>query len=76
METFTFIISQDGKEYKTLTNQPIDVVLYGEMLRAQGNSINHAIRYEGWKIEMINEQTNERFVSKYKDLYWEFVPGA
>jgi hypothetical protein len=29
------------------------------MLRAQGQSIHHALKFEGWKVEQINEQTKE-----------------
>jgi len=56
---YTFIIYHDNEIKKTFENQPNDLCIFGYMLRAQSNSINHALKYEGWKIEIINEETGE-----------------
>jgi len=55
---FTYNIYHDNKLKKTFEHQPNDLCIFGYMLRVQSNSINHAIKYEGWKVEIINEETN------------------
>ena len=57
--TYKIVISQDNEVKHTFENQPDDTKAFGWMLRNQGASIGRAIKYEGWKVEQINEQTNE-----------------
>lgn len=56
---YTYKIYHDNELKKTFENQQNDICIFGYMLRAQSNSINHAIKYEGWKVEIINEETNK-----------------
>lgn len=56
---YTYKIYHDNKLQKTFENQPNDICIFGYMLRAQSNSINHALKYEGWRIEITNEETGE-----------------
>ena len=56
----TYNIFQDGELKKTFENQLNDMNVLGYMLRAQSNSMDHALKYEGWKIEIINQETNEK----------------
>lgn len=57
--TYKIIISKNGEIKKTFENQEGDASAFGYMLRAQGQSIHHALKFEGWKVEQINEQTKE-----------------
>lgn len=36
----------------------------GWLLRNQSNSTSHAIKYEGYKVEVIDEETNESYFWK------------
>jgi len=60
----TFNIYQDNDLKKTFTDQESDQNAFGYMLRIQGNSINHALRYEGWNVEVIDQDTGEK-------TYWK-----
>lgn len=57
--TYKIIISKDGEIKKIFENQTTDSAAFGYMLRAQSQSVNHALKYEGWKVEQINEQTGK-----------------
>lgn len=57
--TFTIRIYHDGDLKKEFTGQTSDTNAFGYLLKAQGNSVNHALKYEGWKVEQINEQTGK-----------------
>lgn len=57
--TFTYIISYEGQEKHRFENQESDQKAFIKLLRSQGNSIDYALRHGGWKVEVINEQTNE-----------------
>ncbi len=59
-QTYTFIITQDDKVMKEFKNCDTDFAPFGWLLRNQGNSVSHAIKYEGWKVEQINEQTGQK----------------
>lgn len=61
---YTYKIYQDNQLKKTFENQPNDLCIFGYMLKAQSNSINHALKYEGWKIEIINEGTGKTELMK------------
>ena len=55
---FTYKVYRDNELKKTFEHQTSDLCIFKYMLMAQSNSIHHAIKYEGWKIEIINEETN------------------
>jgi len=57
--TYKFIISQNGEVKKTFENQTSDGPAFGYLLRAQAQSTNYALKYGGWKVEQINEQTGK-----------------
>jgi len=57
--TYTFIITQDDEVRKEFNNCESDFAPFGWLLRNQGNSVSHALKYEGWKVQQINEQTKE-----------------
>ena len=61
---FTYNIYQDNKLLKTFENEQTDAKMFGYMLRIQSNSINHAIKYEGYKVEIIDQQTGEKHILK------------
>lgn len=61
---YTYNIYQDNELKKTFENEPDDSKMFGYMLRSQGNSINYAIKYGGYKIEIINQTTNEKEIMK------------
>ena len=56
---YTFIISHNGEVKKRFENQESDMQAFGYLLRAQGNSTDYALRYGGWKVEQINQDTKE-----------------
>ena len=57
--TYTFIITQDNEVRKEFNNCESDFTPFGWLLRNQGHSVSHALKYEGWKVQQINEQTKE-----------------
>lgn len=63
--TYKIVIYQDGEIKKTFENQNNDSNAFGWMLRNQHNSIDYALRYGGWKVEQINEQTGKSEFWKY-----------
>lgn len=58
-ENLTVTISKDGQIKKIFENQPDDSAALGWMLRNQSNSTDHALRYEGWKVEVKDNNTGE-----------------
>jgi hypothetical protein len=63
--TYKIVISQDNKIVEVLEGQKSDSVAFGKMLRLQGQSVDYALRYGGWKVEQINEQTGDSELWKY-----------
>lgn len=61
MNTYTFRITLDGIQKAVFTNCKTDFEVCKYLLNSQCNSMSHAIKYEGWKVEEINEQTFETF---------------
>ena len=57
MENSTFTLSQNGIEKFTGTENEC----YFKLQRLQGQSADWAIKYEGWKIEEIDEETGQKF---------------
>lgn len=66
METFTFKIYKDGNVVKEFTKQVGDFEPFKWLLRNQGQSTNYALKYGGYKVEEINEQSKE---SKFWNPY-------
>lgn len=58
-ETYTYILSYEGEEKYKFENQENDQKAFAQLLRSQGNSVDYALRYGGWKVEVINEQTKD-----------------
>lgn len=56
----TFNIYHNNKLEKTFENQKDDLNAFKWMLNHQGQSIDHAIKYEGWKVEVIDEDTGAK----------------
>lgn len=56
---YTYKIYRDNELLKTFENQQNDICIFGYMLRIQSNSINHALKYEGYKIEITDEETGK-----------------
>ena len=59
MNTYTYRISENGIQKAVFTNCKTDFEACKYLLNKQGNSMSYAIKYNGWKIEEINEQTFE-----------------
>jgi hypothetical protein len=57
--TYTFKVYQDNELKATFEHQTNDFEPFKYLLRHQGQSTNYALKYGGWKVEEINEQTNE-----------------
>jgi len=55
--TYTFKIYQDNELRKEFNAQTNDFEPFKYLLRSQGQSTDWALRYGGWKVEQINEQT-------------------
>ncbi len=55
----TVRIYRDNELKQTFVDQTSDACALGYLHRAQGNSADHAIRYEGWKVEVIDQDTGE-----------------
>ena len=55
----TIKIKQDGILKKEFNNAESDGIALGWMLRHQGNSTDYAMRYDGYTVELINEETKE-----------------
>ncbi len=58
----TFIVYQDNKEIKRFENQETDIKPLIFIQRHQGQSLSYALKYSGYKVEEIDEDTK---VSKY-----------
>lgn len=56
---FTYKIYHDDKLKKEFKDQETDVNVFGYMLRIQGNSVSHALKYEGWKINVFDQETGK-----------------
>lgn len=71
---YTLIISQDNETKKVFTGQESDSKAFGWLLNNQGNSITHAVKYEGWDVEQIDESNGNRVrYSSDKDISLEMV---
>jgi hypothetical protein len=67
---YTYKIYQNNELKKTFEDQVNDLKVLGYMLSAQSNSMDHALKYEGWKIEIINQETNEKEYMKPWLRFW------
>jgi len=59
--TFTVNIYQENVLRKTFSDQKSDIEAFGYLINKQHNSINRALRFDGWEVEVINEQTLEKY---------------
>jgi hypothetical protein len=59
--TFTVNIYQENVLRKTFSEQKSDIEAFGYLINKQHNSINRALRFDGWEVEVINEQTLEKY---------------
>jgi hypothetical protein len=59
MNTYTYRITLDGIQKAVFSNCKTDFEVFKYLLNSQGNSMSYAIKYGGWKVEEINEQTFE-----------------
>ena len=55
----TVRIYHDNKLKQEFTDQVSDACALGYLHRVQGSSADHAIRYEGWKVELTDQDTGE-----------------
>ena len=56
---YTYKIYQDEKLVKEFNNQSSDSNVFGWLLRNQGQSVSWALKHGGWRVDVINEETNE-----------------
>lgn len=68
MTTYKIIVSKDGEVKKTFINQDSDVNAFAYLLKIQPMSTCWAMKYEGWKVEQINEQTGVSFFWKHYNV--------
>lgn len=54
----TINIYKDGKLIKTFADQQDDIKAFGWLLREQGQSVDYALRYGGYKVETIDSEGN------------------
>ena len=60
----TYIIYNDNKEVKKFENQNSDFPALKYIQNHQGQSLNWALKYGGWKVEEIDQETKV-------SLFWE-----
>jgi len=65
----TINIYHNNELQKTFANQETDLKALSYLQRSQSHSTDWAIRYEGWKVEYINEETGEKELLKPYDRY-------
>jgi len=53
----TYIIYSENKEVKRFENQTSDFTTLKYIQNHQGQSLNWALKYGGWKVEEIDEET-------------------
>lgn len=58
---YTYNVYHDGELQASFTDQPNDMKAFGYVLDHQSASVHHALRYEGWKIEIIDQATGQIF---------------
>jgi hypothetical protein len=56
---YTFKYYKDGELKHTDVNQKSDICVFKYMHKAQSQSIDWATKHGGWKIECINQTTNQ-----------------
>jgi hypothetical protein len=55
----TFKIYRDNQVIKEFNNQNSDFAVLKFMLNHQSSSMHHALKYEGYKVEEIDEETQK-----------------
>lgn len=63
-ELLTVNIYKDGELLKQFRGQKTDLCALGEMHRTTSCSSSHAIKYEGYNVEVIGEETGEKYFWK------------
>jgi hypothetical protein len=61
---YKFIISQDNKELKSFEHQNSDFEPFKWLLNHQGQSVNYALKWGGFKVQQIDEDTQE-------SIFWD-----
>lgn len=56
---YTYIIYQDNKEVKRFENQESDFPTLKYIQSHQSQSLDYALKWGGWNVEEINEDTKE-----------------
>lgn len=56
---YTFKIYRDNEIQTELNNQETDFKAFKYLLTHQGQSTSWALKWGGWKVEQINEETKE-----------------
>ena len=64
IELFTFIVTKDGEEKARFKDQSTDFEPFKYILNHQSQSTQWAMRYEGWKVQEINQKTKESYFWK------------
>lgn len=62
---YTFIVTKDGEEKAKFENQKTDFEPFKYILNNQSQSVHWAMKWEGWKVQEINEDTKE-------SSFWEY----
>jgi hypothetical protein len=63
----TLIITKDKKEVKRFENQTSDFEAFKYLLNHNSSSTSRAVKYEGWDVEIIDNETGEK--STYSEEY-------
>lgn len=53
----TYIVYKDGEELAKFEHQKTDIEPFGFILRSQSHSTQWAMKWEGWKVKEIDEDT-------------------
>lgn len=56
---YTIKIFKDDALIKEFNNEKDDACAFGWILRHQGQSVDYCLRWGGYKVEVIDEETNE-----------------
>mgnify|MGYP006292742469 CR=1 FL=1 len=75
--SITIKIYQDNVLRKEFNNKEDSNIAFRWLLNNQGSSVDYAIRWGGWKVEEINEQTNEVELWKpYPRIEWRSTSNS
>ena len=74
MNNLTVIVTYDNKEVARFENQNSDIEGFKYLLRNQGQSTSHAVKYEGWDVVITDNET--KLITKYSDEYKKLHPKS